>query len=138
MAATASRPAVLDAANTLLTDPIYVFLPADLNRSADRTAGILDETALILDRHGWTQAQSISPEGCYCLLGALQHAHTLAGIDDPAATAWWLLALMARVRNHGRHTSLHEWNDHPSRTIDEVVQLVEDAAEFARTWKAAL
>jgi hypothetical protein len=75
------------------------FGPAQLAR-------VLRGAARLLEDHGWTTGYFRSPEGCYCIVGAIQ---ATAGDDIEAVTA--AAAVSAWLTGHGEDISLTRWND---------------------------
>jgi hypothetical protein len=84
-------------------------------------AKILTDAADLIDAKGWTQGVDRSPDGCYCLRGALftvaEHSST---IDRNAACD-------AVVRAIGRPW-IALWNDAPIRTQAEVTDMLRAVA----------
>lgn len=113
----------------------------------DQTAYVLDQAATVIEANGWCQedwwegyreqpgGNEWEPGRACCLATALAVAtgrrrridasHILQA-EAPAAAAlsdWLALAYPAR---------LLEWNDHPSRTREQVVDALRDTAAFLR------
>lgn len=143
-AAEAERIARLGSAVQLLGDPFRRSLREALLRVPGAVvARHLDGAAEVLLREGWTQNQMRADDGGVCLFKALTRAAELAygeragesGRDFQATThyvAGSYLDLMVLVRT-GRPGWYLGWNDVPGRTVAEVLELVEDAAAFARS-----
>jgi hypothetical protein len=73
-----------------------------------------------LEWDGWWQGSYRGPNGERCLLGALPNYH-------------WYTALDRLTRVVGNTA---EWNDHPSRTKEDVILLLKFAeADELATWK---
>lgn len=133
----AERLTRLAAAEHLLTQPYGRWLNALINRApGQHTAHHLDGALHVLTHEGWTQNRFVN--GGYCLLAALTraadlgygtHTHTP---DSTYLTASACLDLMIHART-GTRIGCLTWNDTPGRTLDEVLELVTDAAAFART-----
>lgn len=118
--------------------------PADLLRCA----------ALYLRRHGWTQGtyyatgDTLTPPACVagaigiaCAGHTVEHftqlnsgtladyLATLAAFVDHLDTAYPLFLIDEDGYLIDEHTSPYSWNDDPTRTADEVVTALEDAAD---------
>lgn len=143
--AEAERIARLDAAARLLEDPLLVWQRRVLDRVPGAMAARHLEGALsVLTERGWAQNQFRDESGAVCLMKALLEAADL-GYGDTAETpgkdfnsttyyvAGTYLNLMVQVRTTRSGFALG-WNDEPGRTTGEVLELVADAAEFARSY----
>ncbi len=119
----------LEAASRLMARPTYFFLPGCLCQDGALAVRQLEGVSLLLAREGWAQGEMRTSSG-WCLVGALNE---VAG-EASLGTAWWLLHLMVAARSG--LDAIPVWNDVPGRTSAEVLELVADAVEFARTWKA--
>jgi hypothetical protein len=80
-------------------------------------AKILTDAADLIDAKGWTQGVDRSPDGCYCLRGALNH---FDGEDYFAARA----AVAAEIGSRW----LAIWNDAEGRTQAEVTTMLRTVA----------
>lgn len=143
--AEAERIARLDAAARLLEDPLWGWQRPVLDRvPGSVVARHLDGALRVLIERGWTQGQFWDASGAVCLMRAVSVAAKL-GYGDTAdapgkpfgSTTYHLanvyLGLMVHVRI-GRPGAAMPWNDRPGRTAGEVLELVADAAEFARSY----
>lgn len=103
---------------------------------------ILNAAADLIEKNGHTKGQYWDPDGCLCSLGAISRATTQAlaanGYDylgDVALHAKDALALYidpAGVESEqGNFSIITEWNDHPERTLDQVVAAFREAAKAA-------
>ncbi len=122
----------------LLDRPDWRWLAAKAGAAAARH---LEGVARVLADEGWTQGSF--RRGGLCLFGALQRAAELgfgdaleapgkAMEDSSHFLAGAYLNLMVEART-GEYLWFPAWNDEPGRTFDEVLELVQDAAAFART-----
>ncbi|MFB7500053.1 hypothetical protein ACFC09_36140 [Streptomyces sp. NPDC056161] len=121
----------------------YRWLEIGLRRApAAAAARHLDGAADVLAREGWTQNQMRARDGGVCLAKALMRAAELGHGDHPdrpgmdfRATTYYVagryLDVMVLARTGSPKWYLG-WNDAPGRTAVEVLELVRDAAEFAR------
>jgi hypothetical protein len=143
--AEAERIARLDAAARLLENPVWSWQRAGLLRAPrEAVARHLDGVLNVLIERGWTQDQFWDETGAVCLLRALSVAAELGygdSADVPleayASTTYNVanrfLDLMVQVRT-GRLGAGMPWNDEAGRTAGEVLELVADAAAFARSY----
>lgn len=104
---------------------------------------ILIGAAQILRNRGWCRGTLLDERGAVCLLSAIfvastgQPAAAFYGIDehDPLTCAAWEVVedlINARYGGHGEgRMTIPGWNDMPSRTVEEVFQILEDAAAVA-------
>ena len=109
---------------------------------------LLDDLKTVRDRieHGWTQERYYrSTSGCFCLVGAAfsiqgmlfdnQMVNTMVTREIHAV----FQALDAELpsdfttRLNYAEARLVEWNDHPKRTKEEVLALVDKAIESAQS-----
>jgi hypothetical protein len=81
---------------------------------------VLLNAAQYIRDHGWCQHVASDGQGRVCLTGALYH--NARGLDYMDAT----YAIYALIK-----TSLKEWNDTPGRAEQEVIAVLEKAAEDA-------
>ena len=98
---------------------------------------ILRETKSILEEYGWIQGETGNCKVGFCLTGAIEEAANRLAINVHRYT------LTAKVRKLIRaatvtHTGgcsccviLIQWNDSPSRTLEEVMATLDTAAELA-------
>jgi hypothetical protein len=102
--------------------------------SPDKVADILDNAAVYLLEHGWHQGQARGPGGSRCMSAALR-----AVCDGSLGRRLeWSTEAMEAVRRHlglghRKPESLPGWNDHPSRTLDEVLDALQETAKLVRT-----
>lgn len=140
-----AREARLAEASRILQGGPGAWLKAVLDRaSAEAVARHLDGALHILRADGWAQNVMRDRDGGVCLFKALSvaaergygEASGEPGRPFEATThyvAGAFLDLMAWVRTGGPTWYLG-WNDEPGRTAGEALELVEDAAVFARRW----
>jgi hypothetical protein len=89
-------------------------------------------------RKGWVQGELEDPMGRHCALGALRtvsdvELYTMPLPQDPVFAEVTLLADLIGPNPHttDAHSTLTDWNDEPGRTADDVITLLEQAAEKA-------
>jgi hypothetical protein len=85
-------------------------------------AKILTDAADLIDAKGWVQGVSRSPDGCYCLTGALHAAnapHKDWAIYDSARAA---------IQAETGKTWISGWNDDILRTQAEVTAMLRTVA----------
>ncbi|MCD9196054.1 DUF6197 family protein [Streptomyces albireticuli] len=92
----------------------------------------LELTALLIERHGWAQGRLRSPGGARCLLGA-QRVLVRLGYGDEATARAAGRRVQAVLTARGITQDYYEWNDHPDRTAGEVLYLLRQAADGARS-----
>jgi hypothetical protein len=87
----------------------------------------LQAAAAIIRERGWCQNQGSDADGGCCLARALGEAERATG-----ATGEFVLAAMScmHIRSLGIKDAI-KWNDTPGRTKEEVLELLERAAETA-------
>ena len=104
---------------------------------------ILIGAAQIIKNRGWCRGTLLDERGAVCLLSAIfvsstgKPAAVFYGEQehDPLTCAAWevvenLINARYGERNESRLT-IPGWNDQPARTIDDVLELLEDAAAVA-------
>lgn len=79
---------------------------------------LLLTAADLIEKRGWIQGEFRSDDGRYCAMGAIQE------IDCPSQEKW---IAMARVTQTLR-MDLVAWNDHRSRTKEQVVTKLREVA----------
>lgn len=86
------------------------------------TSEILTQAAELIRRHGWVQRKYGSHGEGYCIIGAIiavpKHGSGFSAIEA--------------LREELGDQSVMQWNDHPDRTQEEVLELLEKAAYDAR------
>ena len=88
-----------------------------------RSANLCAATAALIREHGWIQEAYVA-EGGYCLVGALCTARR-RGPFTPSDQ----FDAHRLIRNHlGSQDSLTDWNDHPDRTRQEVLNVLDRIA----------
>jgi hypothetical protein len=92
-------------------------------------AEVLDAAADYIRTHGWAQWQFKTCDGHVCALGAIYEVVGGYGDDRLAFDA----AEDALIRTVGQ--TIGEWNDAPSRTADEVMDTLMEAAARLREAK---
>lgn len=139
----AERIARLEAASRLLSEPRWQRLRLRLSDAPTvAVARHLDGAMHVLAREGWAQNVMRAESGGVCLFKALSVAAELgygdrfdeSGCSFQANThyvAGSYLDLMVLARTGERQWYLG-WNDAEGRTQSEVLELVHDAAAFAR------
>ncbi|WP_282790885.1 hypothetical protein [Streptomyces sp. CC224B] len=131
--AEAERVARLESARRLLATPCYWLTVQSLDADSASAARQLDAVSVLLVREGWVQWEPRSESG-FCLMGALECV-TAPGASF-ISTAYRVLSLMVHVRTGMQGSGIAAWNDAAGRAVGEVLELIEDAAELARGWKA--
>lgn len=138
--AEAERAARLAAATRLLDDVLSIgpILRRAIGRSVrDGVVRHLEGVACVLAERGWSQGRFIGDSGAVCLMQAVMEAAGRGfGSDETSVAADWCLLLMVQAQAGTGQWSLYGWNDAPGRTEAEVMQLVEDAIVFARSYRA--
>lgn len=97
-----------------------------------KSSEILDRTISILFEHGWTKGRFHNDAGEVCVRGALAFArgeekiflHTPYDREEH-------YIVKACPRIVGSHGWISMWNDHPDRTFDEVIEVLEKAKKLA-------
>jgi hypothetical protein len=80
-----------------------------------------------IHRHGWTQGALWTPDGKVCLLGA-HYAVLTAGYGTPT-TAWRARIRIGNALGYAGHPMpVDDWNDAPGRTLHDIHQLLNTAA----------
>src|SRR5437899_4614930 len=104
---------------------------------------ILIGAAQIIRNRGWCRGMLLDEHGAVCLLSAIYVASTgkpaacFYGEEDHdalTAAAWEVVEdlINARYGSHGEgRFTIPGWNDLPERTVDDVLQVLEDAAAVA-------
>ena len=104
---------------------------------------VLISAAHILQNRGWCRGKLIDEDGALCLLSAIfvastgQPASSFYGQDDHdelTRAAWGVVEdlINARYGQIGQGMlTIPGWNDQPSRTIEDVYQVLDDAAMVA-------
>lgn len=104
---------------------------------------VLIGAAHILQNRGWCRGKLIDEDGALCLLSAIFVASTgkVASCfysqddhDELTKAAWSVVEdlINARYGQIGVGTlTIPGWNDQPSRTIEDVFQILDDAAAVA-------
>lgn len=92
---------------------------------------ILATAADILEADGWCQGVARDQAGRHCALGAIGTAAHKDGANLLTREAFELQdAATDMLQAHLEVDWVHEWNDKPGRTKDEVVQALRAAAEW--------
>lgn len=86
----------------------------------------LELTALLIERWGWAQGADCGPRGTRCIRGA-QQALLALGYGD-ATTLHQASAHLYDLVDGAYDT----WNDHPDRTLADVLRLLRTAANTSR------
>ncbi len=108
--------------------------PLNGGRRRVTVAEHLELTALVIERYGWERGSLRSRSGRRCILGAQAVLYRLGyGDQDTALTAGGYLD--AELQDRGINGTYWEWNDHPSRTREQALDLVRTAANAAREAK---
>lgn len=96
---------------------------------------VLLGAAQVLETRGWCQKQYVDKRGCCCMSGAMQFA---MGFDPRTDDMWrsdmsriWLEAIAAVESQMGAMDTVIRWNDQQGRTVEEVLSVLEKAAEAA-------
>lgn len=79
------------------------------------------DAADYIEKHGWCQGEVFGPDDAVCAIGAIMATATNLGILDRAA------GLLARYLDIGIDR-VARWNDDPSRTKDQVISALREAA----------
>jgi hypothetical protein len=92
----------------------------------------LELTALVIERYGWASGKLRTRSGRRCILGAQAVLYRLGYGDESTvhAAAGHLQAVLAA---RGITQLYHQWNDGPDHTREEVLYLVRQAANVARS-----
>jgi hypothetical protein len=90
---------------------------------SDQVADVLDDAADLLERGGWIQEALYDSEGGFCSVGALYEV-----CEDPLVRN---AAYGALFPLNGRR-SVADWNNDPSRTMQEVLDAFRAAAKAER------
>lgn len=90
-----------------------------------KNSEFLRAVAAHIVEHGWCQGTSRTREGAICLLAA---AGSVLGDEDVTSPHQFLQELRQDLRNGGTYLWLHEWNDAPGRTKEEVLSALERTA----------
>lgn len=94
-------------------------------------ANTLSLAASILEKYGWIQGKSASPDRGFCLVGAIDHALRSTYKIQTDADALWGASLSV-LRDKLQTSLLVEWNDTPGRTSAEVIHLLKETAAGVR------
>lgn len=86
---------------------------------------ILTRAADLIRRYGWVQYQKGNRYEGFCLVGAVINASGEEWRSVPAAHDRLIDTLGSR--------ELAAWNDHPDRTEEEVLELLERASRYAKS-----
>ncbi len=103
---------------------------APVSASRPDTTTVYDAVAVLLRQHGWAKGTATQREAM-CFSAAIDVA---VGLGDPkhGGSEATKLARAGRVGAHLRNLlnvrNLAAWSDDPSRTIDEVLDLLRDAS----------
>lgn len=105
---------------------------------ADEAAKILTQAIDLLRTHGWTQGHNVDEAGRMCTIGAICVSTTR--ICNRAANRYPALATAIRAVVTELGTELGteyiaDWNDHPERTVEDVITLLEHAIKRAKDAK---
>ena len=81
----------------------------------------------VIKKYGWTQHQLGSEETGFCILGAMFRAYGSFKPGAPIVRRWLNAeaALLEHLRMEGEEDIIF-WNDHPERTKQEVVALLQE------------
>ena len=100
----------------------YEYLPGNREEVADH----IEAAADLIEREGWCQGALTSPEGGYCVEGALMQAPLwYASVTYEAAQRDLTLTLGQLIPR---------WNDTPGRTKQKVLEMLRLEAERVRTY----
>lgn len=104
-----------------------------LHRGPARAVSVaehLELTALVIERYGWSHGALRSRSGRRCIAGAQTVLHHL-GYGNKSTIAAAGRALDAVLHERGQRGPYYEWNDHPGRRREEVLDLLRTAASTA-------
>jgi len=92
-----------------------------------------------IQERGWYQGAINGPDGEVCLIGAIQLTMREAQLPTEQQSVLLppiyntLHTLIAnRTGGEERAWAIGEWNDDPARTVDEVLELLDEAANTAK------
>jgi hypothetical protein len=117
--------------------PRVLDLDASIADALERASGVIRE-------RGWWRGKYLGDHGEVCVLGALQvvyYGHAGSDVDNPPDDVTDFLEQRAfdDPESAGAYEQMAvldpdiaEWNDHPDRTVEEVISLLERSAARAR------
>jgi hypothetical protein len=132
----AELAARLDAAARLAADPLLPYRGVLGRVPADAVARHLDRAVQVVEETGWAQGLMRGEDGGVCLLQALELAADGGHIGSYESSSTYVAGTYLDVMVHaitGRPGWYLGWNDEPGRTRGEALDLLKDAAAFARS-----
>jgi len=101
------------------------------NSKQSEKVTILRNAADIIRLHGWNQGRPKDPEGRKCISGALVYSILEKANKLPIEGTSEFAVFLELKKDLGftLSNSMSNWNDNPSRTSDQVIELLENTAK---------